>query len=173
MNLTRRAALAGAASTLAGCGFHPLYAPTSRGGLVSEELQAVYVAVMAERAGQLLRQALQRRFEGSGSGVQKRYELIGGLGISAEGIAIQQDTSTTRFRYIGNAPWTLRMLNIEQTTLTGGNARAMDGVNVNNQQYFALELEQAAAFRRIAENVADQITLDVASFLKKRAEAAA
>ena len=65
------------------------------------------------------------------------------------------------------------MLNVEQTTLTGGNARAMDGVNINNQQYFALELEQAAAFRRIAENVADQITLDVASFLKKRAEAAA
>ena len=46
---------------------------TSRGGMVTEELQAIYVAVMAERSGQLLRQALQRRFEGTGGGVAKKY----------------------------------------------------------------------------------------------------
>ena len=100
-------------------------------------------------------------------------ELTGGLGISAEGIAIQQDSSTTRFRYTGNAPWTLRLLNVEQTVLTSGNARVIDGVNVNDQEYFALELEQGAAFRRIANSAADQITFEVASFLKKRAAAAA
>ena len=173
MRLTRRAVLVGAASCLSGCGFHPLYGPMAGGGRVSDELQAIYVAVMAERSGQLLRQALQRRFEGTESGVAKKYELTGGLGIAAEGVAIQQDSSTTRMRFIGTAPWTLRMLNVEQTVLTSGNARAIDGLNVNDQQYFALELEQAAAVRRIADTVADQITLEVASFLRKRAEAAA
>jgi len=173
MRLTRRAALASAASTLSGCGFHPLYAPMARGGIVGDELKAVYVAVMGERTGQLLRQALQRRLEGTDAGVAKKYELTGGLGISGEGIAIQRDSSTTRFRYIGTAPWTLRMLSIEQTVLTSGNARAIDGVNINDQQFFALELEQGAAYRRIAETIADQITLEVASFLRKRAEAAA
>ena len=171
--MTRRAGLVGAMSALAGCGFRPLYAPMSRGGVVSEELQAIYVAVMAERSGQLLRQALQRRFEGSGSGVAKKYELYGGLSISAEAIAIQRDTSSTRVRLIGTANWGLRMLNVAQTSITTGTARSIDGYNVNNQEYFAAELEQGTAFRRIAESTADQITLDVASFLKKRAEAAA
>jgi len=173
MSVTRRAALIGAASALTGCGFRPLYAPMARGGMVSEELGAIYGAVMAERPGQLLRQALQRRFEGSETGVAKRYELYGGLSISAEAIAIQRDTSATRVRLIGNASWGLRMLDVAQTPLTNGSARAIDGYNVNNQQYFAAELEQGSASRRIAETTADQITLAVASFLKKRAEAAA
>ena len=173
MVLTRRASLIGAASALAGCGFHPLYAPTERGGYVGAELQAVYVAVMAERQGQLLRQALQRRFEGSGGGVAKKYELTGGLGISGEAIAIQRDTSSTRLRYIGTATWSLRELNLQQTVLTNGTARALDGYNINNQQYFAATLEGEAAQRRIAETCADQITLEVASFLKRRLAAQA
>lgn len=173
MTLRRRAVLTGAASGLAGCGFHPLYGPLTKGGTIGPELASIYVAVMAERPGQLLRQALQQRLEGAGSGIAKQYELTGGLAISAEAIGIQQDTSTTRVRINASAGWGLRKLDPQQTLLTSGTARATDGYNVNNQQYFAADLEQSATYRRLADTIADQITLEIAAFFRKRAEAVA
>jgi LPS-assembly lipoprotein len=170
--ITRRAGLIGLTAALGGCGFHPLYAPMAHGGLVGVELGSIYVAVMSERTGQLLRQALQRRFEIAGGGIAKRYELTGGLGVSGEAIAIQQDSSSTHSRLVGTANWNLHMLDLTQTPLTTGTARAVDGVDVSDQEYFAVEMESGTAFRRIAETCADQITLAVASFLRKRAEAA-
>lgn len=172
MLLTRRTAVLGAASTLAGCGFHPLYAPTSNGVSAGEELQAVYVDVMAERQGQLLRQALQRRFAGTDEGVAKKYELFGGLAISTEAIAIQRDTSSTYTRITGNASWGLRTMAVPPVPLTQGNSRVLDGINILDNQYFAADLETETVYRRIAETCADQITLQVATFLKRRAQAA-
>lgn len=169
MSPTRRLVVFGGALGLSGCGFRPLYGPISGGAQVRPELAAVYVAVMTERSGQLLRQALQRRFEGSGEeGVAKLYELTGGLAVLGQSQGIQSDTSATRVRLIGSCAWTLRTLGLKPVELATGNARAVDGYNVNNQQYFAADLEQASADRRIAESVADQITLDVASFFRRR-----
>lgn len=174
MILTRRSALIGALpgvmTALAGCGFHPLYAPTSNGVAVGKELQSIYVAVMAERTGQLLREALQRRFEGTGAGVAKKYELTGSLGIAAEAIGLQPDSSANRVRLTGNAPWTLKTLGPQETVLTQGNARAIDGVNINANELFGQQMESEVAQRRIAETIADQITLRVATFLRRRAE---
>ncbi len=171
MPLTRRAGLLGAATALSGCGFHPLYAPPSGGTATGAELQAVYIGIMPERSGQLLRQALQRRFEGTGDGIAKKYELTANLGISSEAIAIQRDSSATRVRMVGTAPWFLKMFSLDQKLLTQGSARILDGYNVNNQQYFAADLESETVVRRIAEAIADQITIQVASYLRRQAAA--
>jgi len=66
------AMLAGA--PLSGCGFQPVYMPTASGkaGVAQRELAAIHVALIPDRPGQVLRQALQSRFEMSGSGVQQR-----------------------------------------------------------------------------------------------------
>ena len=168
--LTRRAGLLGAASVVAGCGFHPLYAPVGAGGSAAGELRAIYVGVMGERDGQLLRQALQRRFAGTDEAVKKKYELVGGLGIAGESIGIQSDSSSTRIRLVGTGYWVLRDLSPAATVLKTGSARIVDGVNINDQQYFALDLESEAVHRRLAESIADQITLQVASFLRQRLE---
>ncbi len=133
------------------------------------ELAAVYVPVIPERSGQLLRQALQQRLEGSGGGGVKRYELIASNGISAEGIGIQTDTSATRVRLIGRSVWTLRLLDPAHTVLTTGASRVLDGYNVLNQQYFAADIEASSAYKRVAETLADQIVTRVAVFLKRRA----
>ncbi len=173
MSVTRRVLLLGAASGLSGCGFHPVYGPLAKGGAtVRPELAAIFVAVMAERQGQLLRQALQRRFEGTDASVAKRYELTGGLGIAIETLGIQQDSSATRVRVTGNSNWSLSTLGAKPAVIKTGFARALDGYNVNNQQYFASDLEQSAAIKRLAETIADQITLDLAVFFRTRAEAA-
>lgn len=173
MRWGRRALLLGAASSLAGCGFHPVYGPLAKGGAtVAPELAAIYVDVMLERAGQLLRQALEQRLQGTDAGVAKKYELSGYLNISGEAVGIQQDTSTTRLRLDGRTIWTLRQLDLKQTQVTTGSVHVVDGYDVSDQQYFGADLEQSAAFERIAESVADQITLDLALFFRKQAEAA-
>lgn len=169
--LPRRVVLAGAGALLGGCGFRPLYAP-GLGGAPSPaqaELATVYVALMPERSGQLFRQALQRRFEGAGSGAAKRYELTAALGLLPEGVAIQRDNSTTRIRIVGTTTWALRDLSPQRNLVTSGTARTLDGYNVINQQFFALEMENEAATRRVAEALADQVTLQLSSFFANRA----
>lgn len=173
--LGRRTALLGGAASVAGCGFRPLYAPASSGmaGPAAAELGAIYVPVLAERSGQLLRQALQQRFEGSGSGTAKKYELNAFLSIISEGQAIQSDSSSSRVRLVGAAPWTLRELSLERPILVQGNSRVLDGYNIINQQFFAATIENETATRRIASSLADQITLQVSSFFLQRARNAA
>jgi len=164
----------GTGAALAGCGFRPLYAPAASGqsGAASSEMAAIFVPVFAERSGQLLRQALQQRFEGVGTGVAKRYELTAFLVIAAEAIAIQRDSSSSRVRLTGSAPWELRELSLQRPVLAQGTSRVLDGYNVITQQFFAAELENETATRRIASAIADQITLQVGTFFMQQAAAA-
>lgn len=167
----RRLVLAGAAGLLAGCGFRPLYAPGAGGtpGVAATELAAIYVGLMPDRSGQLFRQALQQRFEGAGSGTAKRYELDAFLSLAPEAIGIQRDNSSTRVRLIGTAAWTVRDLSPDRTVVANGTARSVDGYNVLNQEFFALELENEAATRRVTSALADQVTVQLASFFANQA----
>ena len=172
--LGRRLVLLGAAGGLAGCGFHPLYAPVAGGvpGPAAAELAAVYVPVLPERNGQLIRQALQQRFEGTGTGVAKKYQLDVHDSVAGEGIAIQRDNSTTRIRLVGTASWVLRTLSLERTPLADGSARVLDGYNILNQQYFAADLEGQAANVRVTQALADQITIKLATYFQQHASKA-
>ncbi len=169
--LGRRLALLGAAGGLAGCGFHPLYAPATGGapGPAAAELAAVYVPVMPERTGQLIRQALQQRFDGTGTGVAKRYQLDVNYNVAGEGVAVQRDNSTTRVRLVGTASWVLLTLSLERKALAQGSARVLDGFNILNQQYFAADLESQAATVRVAQALADQITLKLGVYFQQAA----
>ena len=172
--LGRRAVLLGGGAALAGCGFRPLYAPAGSGlaDPASADMAAIFVPPFAERSGQLLRQALQQRFEGAGTGTAKKYELTAFISISSDAIAIQRDSSSSRVRLVGSAPWMLRELSLERPVLTQGSSRVLDGYNIINQQYFAADLENETATRRVASALADQIALQVGSFFLYRAQAA-
>ncbi|MEJ0049391.1 MAG: hypothetical protein WDN04_27270 [Rhodospirillales bacterium] len=89
---------------LGSCGFHPLYAPS---GTTNAALSGVYVDVIGNRNGQLLRQALQERLDGTGDGT-KKYQLSVTYTVHTEGLGIQSDNSSNRTRIIGSAAWTLR-----------------------------------------------------------------
>jgi LPS-assembly lipoprotein len=166
--------LAGLGWLLAGCGFSPLYArgESGRPSPVVRELGAVSVDVIGERPGQLLRQALQQRLEGDGSSTSRRYALSVSYGISGEGIGVRQDTIVTRLRLIGRASWALRAEDPAQTVLTRDQAQAVDDVNIFNEQYFALDLENEAAQRRIAETIADHIVSQLAAYFRRRSNIA-
>jgi LPS-assembly lipoprotein len=156
---------------LAGCGFQPVYMRTAAGnaGAAQRELAAIDVAIIPDRPGQLLRQALQDRFEGAGSAAAQRYELRVGFGIAGDAIAIRPDSNPTRIREIGTASWTLVAQDPARSTVTSGTARAVDGYNLIDAQYFASDLENGVVQRRLAEALADQITLQLAAYFRQHA----
>ena len=153
--LTRRTLLLGSLAALAGCGFHPLYAPGSQ---QDADLGAIFVDIIPNRNGQLLREALQAKLEGSDNAVAKRFVLGVAYGERATGIGIQSDNSSTRTRVNGDATWSLRDVGSGTPQITGGIVRALDGFNVIDEQYFYSDLSQDAVEHRLADNLADQIT---------------
>ncbi len=165
--LARRAALFGLGGALSGCGFRPVYAPRSdQPGGSQSQLATIRVAPMGDRGGQLLRQELQARFD-HGEALAKRYELVAAFGLSAEVIGIQTDTSATRLRYIGTANWSLKTVGTPAVVLTSGSVRSLDGVNILDQQYFESDLAGETVTRRLASNLADQVTLQVAAYFSR------
>jgi LPS-assembly lipoprotein len=162
--------LATLAALLSGCGFQPVYMPTASGkaGVAQRELASVYVEIIPDRPGQVLRQALQERF-GNDSGTPSAFDLTVSFGISGEGIAIENDTIATRLRLVGTARWTLIDHDTKRTVLASGTARAMDDVNIFDSQYFASDLEVEAEQKRIAENVATQISTRLAIWFRQQA----
>ena len=179
-SLTRRGLLGAlglglVSAGLAGCGFRPVYAPSANGaaGPAQSELAAIYVGLIADRPGQLLRQALQSRFERDASGMARRYDLTVGFEIDGDGIAVQKNNIATRIRLTGRADFTLRAQDATRAVLFSGNARATDNINVFQEQYFAADLNTEAARQRIAEAVADQITIQLAAYFNRKAAGAA
>jgi LPS-assembly lipoprotein len=170
--MRRRQLLVWAVGTsLSGCGFRPVYMPTASGsaGVAQRELAAIHVDTIPDRPGQLLRQALQQRFQMSDNDTASQYDLSVSFGISGEGIAVQPNSIPTRIRNIGTANWTLIALDPGRTHLTSGTARAVNGVNLFDTQYFAADLETETVTRQIANQVADQITVQLATYFRKRA----
>lgn len=150
---------------LTGCGFQPVY--TSRGsaaGAAETGLAEVEVLLIPERNGQLLRQALQTRFERGGNGIARRYDLAVALGISGEAIAIQRDSTSSRVRIIGSANWTLYSQGPTRQQVTKGYARDVEGYDIIDQQYFAADLQSEAVQRRMMDALAEQVTLQLASW---------
>ena len=84
-------------------------------------------------------------------------------------MAIQPDRSVTRIRLAGAATWTLTAQNVQRSTLTSGSARTIDGYNILDEQIFAADMENEMVQQRIAEAIADQITLQLAAYFNKHA----
>lgn len=159
-----------AVAGLGGCGWEPVYggAGGTSAGPAQAGLAATSVALIPERSGQLLRQALQARFDVGGAGLGQRYELaVNSFGISADTIGIQRDNTTSRVRLVGTASWSLVALGPQRRTLTSGVTREVDGYNVIDQQYFASDQANESVQRRMASAIADQITLRVAMYFRR------
>ena len=167
-NLARRGLLMAAVAAVAGCGFRPVYAVRGETSPARHALGLIDVALLPDRAGQLLRQALQQRLTNPGEASAKRYELSVVYGITSDSIGVQQDSTISRIRQTGTANWFLKMLDPGNTLVTSGTARALDGLNVIDQQYFEADLASEAAQRRIADAIATQITLQLGSYFARR-----
>lgn len=161
------AALLGAAG-VCGCGFRPLYSDSGgASGDSDARLAAIYVTNIPDRTGQVLRQALQQRLEGSGSDVPKRFELAVAFSLSEDAVSYLPDTATTRIRDVGRASWTLHSVAADPKLITSGNARSLDGSDMADGQFFFSDMATGAAQQRIAEAIADQITEQLARYFRQ------
>ncbi len=155
---------------LAGCGFEPLYA---RGPGGPADLPSIYVNNIGGRYGQQLREALQEDLQNPASGTSALYQLDVAPSLSASGIAVQPDNSTTFTREVGTANWTLRTVGIAPVILANSSARTVDGFDNIDQQYFQSTMSGETTQTRLAANLADEITLQLAAWFKRHDEARA
>ncbi len=162
--IARRTALLGLAGLAAGCGFHPLY---QQGTTQQAALAAIYVNIIPNRYGQLLRQALQARLEGADGGNAKQYTLTVGLSESVQALDVQNDNSTTRNRAIGTAVWSLHAVDKGSAQIAGGTVRSVDGYNIIDEQFFYADMEQDQAEHRLTDALADQIVTGLALYFAK------
>jgi len=154
---------------LGGCGFHPLYARNANGdvGPVQTELAAISVGIIPDRPGQLLRQALQERFQLGADGVARRYDLSVSYGIRGDALAIRPDNASTYTRLIANANWLLRAQDPQTTLLARGSASASDNYNIFDTQYFNADLNNEAAQARLAQAIADRMFLQISAYFDR------
>ena len=112
--------------------------PTASGnaGVAQRELAAIQVDLIPDRPGQVLRQALQDRFERDGSGVAHLYDLSVGFSVSGEGIAIQPDSSVDPHPHDRQRQLDPGRTGSGRTKLSSGYAKAVDGFNLIDTQYF-------------------------------------
>jgi hypothetical protein len=161
--MNRRAALLlGLGSGLTGCGFQPVYMPASSkdpgpaAGLAEIEVKPIY-----ERPGQILRDALLADLR-SEPGTPRRYDLQVSFWISGNAEGILDFTQATRVQLIGNANWTLMSRDSKPVKLTEGSDRLIDGFDIFDSQYFAVDLDNEKVQRRLAQAMAERITLRLA-----------
>jgi len=147
--------------TLGGCGFAPLYGGDA-GADVSARLEQVKIDRIPERTGQLLQESLEAQMQRDGAPVSQLYLLSVDYNINVQGIGIQQDTSSTRNRYVATATWTLVPIGRPNKVLVKGSATTEDAENVIDNQYFATELEQNTVNQQLADEIAGQIAGEVA-----------
>ncbi len=148
---------------VAGCGFHPLYGS----GSVSADahMPDIFVAnIVAGRPGQLLRQALQQRLAGSSEASPQGYTLRVSLALNDEAIGIHGDNTSARTRIIGRANWALSSVAASPVSLASGSAITVDGFNVIETQYFESIMATDTTNERVADNLADSIRTQLATW---------
>jgi LPS-assembly lipoprotein len=167
MRTRRIALLLGVGGVLAGCGFHPVYGPAPDAGPgVAEGLATVDVKPIGERPGQILREALLGRLR-TEPGTPRHFDLQVSFWISGEGQGVLNFTQPTRIRLVGTANWQLFGHDAKHTQLIGGTDRLVDGIDIFDSQYFAMDLDNEHVQRRLAEAMAERITLRLAMYFRQ------
>jgi LPS-assembly lipoprotein len=150
---------------LGACGFTPLYGQ-SGDTTVATKLDTIDVQNIPERTGQMLRLALQTQLHAAGAPTEQLYSLSVSYGLGAAAVGEQQDSSYTRERFNGTANWTLSPIGTPTKPLAHGVVTTEDALNIIDQQYFALQLETTTVDQQVADQLAAQITSQVAAYFK-------
>lgn len=165
--LTSFVGLLGLGLLISGCGFKPVYRNTQTLA-INQELKKIYIPTMGGRYGQQMRQYLQQNMASDGPENPKTYILDVSPGLSEEAIDIHRDNSSGRTRVLGNAHWTLKTVSTEPVVLAQGDVQTVDGYNVSYEQYFAQMLNDETVQGRVAKQLADDVTQQVAMWFETR-----
>jgi LPS-assembly lipoprotein len=164
----KRVAILASLAGLAACGFTPLYGDSGSAAdaTVQQKMGEVSVGIIPDRTGQLLRQSLQDQLQVAGAPTQELYLLSVSYNIINESIGVQEDTSSTRQRFIATASWELSPIGNPKHPLTKGGASTENALNIIDQQYFQITLETNTINQQLANEIAAQISAQVAAYFK-------
>lgn len=162
--------LAPLAAMLAGCGFHPLYAPKSARDS-DPDLAAINVLPISDRPGQILALALREDLNPHGVSVPKRWDLQTGLRVTRTDLGIQRNATATTSE--------ITVYAIFQINDQGGHvvysstSSAVGSFDLVNDAY-ATQVAADSARDRAIRQVADEMVLRLAIFVRdQRTKAAA
>lgn len=168
--LSLRIALLAAAALLAvsGCGYRPVYG--EQGAVAGDGARAylgsVKIAGIADRRGQLLRNYLLDRMNPQGEPAAPRYVLSVNTIESTRVTDSRPDGTATRADIILNARFNLRDAASDAVVFVE-RSEAVATYNLLTARFGSVASEDEAR-RRAAEQLADQIALQVALFLNRR-----
>src|SRR5436190_23001049 len=145
---------------LAGCGFHPMYAP----GL-APQLATIYVEPMADRDGYELRNSLIDLLRSDGVQTGKRYRLTVRLNQTSRGVALQNDATITRYNDTLDASYVLT--DMAGDTVTSGSQTSLSAYNVSDSPYSTLSAQRDSS-KRAAQDIAQRIQTDLAAYFRQR-----
>lgn len=147
---------------LNGCGFHPLYAPSSRAEF-EPELAAIRVEAIPDRLGQILAISLRDSFNPSGDRVSARYGLRIALTTTRQDVGIRSDGTASRAEIDTTATFTLTELGSNRILLTSS-ARTVSGFDILTDDYATIVAEKDAKERSM-HDLSDEIHTRLALFL--------
>jgi LPS-assembly lipoprotein len=156
-------------TALGGCALTPVYQGGTR-GTAATALSRIAVAPIPDRAGFLLRNALQDRLGNPGGTAAYRLEIE--LDDAIEGFGIRGDDSITRERRTLRARYRLVSADGARTYLDA-TARADSGVDVVRSSDLAVVAAENTALERLTTELAAQIVAKVAVLAKNTPELSA
>ncbi|HVA14025.1 MAG TPA: LPS assembly lipoprotein LptE [Stellaceae bacterium] len=161
---TRRAAwLVPLALAVAGCGFHPLYAPSGPRDW-DPDLAAISVTRIPDRAGQILELALRENLNPGGIVVTPRWSLATTLTVTRVDLGIQRNATATTSEVTINATFTLAKAGTGALVYSSA-SRAVGDFDLISDAYATQVAADGARDRAIRE-VADEMTLRLALFVR-------
>lgn len=147
---------------LGGCGLRPLYGGGTA-SLASRTLSEIAVAPIPDRAGYLVRQAIQARLGEPAASARFRLEIELDDGI--EGFGIRGDDSITRERRTLRARYRLVSTDGSRTYLDA-TARSDAGIDVVRSSDYAVVAAESSALERLSTELAQQIAARVALLVR-------
>ena len=152
---------------LGGCGFHPLYGGANGG--MKKTLSTIYVEPVRDRIGFELRNTMIDLLDGPGEASGAAYRLTLALDETAQGIALQNDATITR--YTDTLTVTYELNDMAGHVVTKGTETGFSAYNVlpssANANYGTLAAQHDADGRAAAD-IAERIRLDLNVFFAKQ-----
>lgn len=153
------------ASALGGCGYRPLYASGARGG-VAGDLAAVKIGLIPNRTGQQLRNFLLDRMNPRGEPGQPLYKLEIAIIPSRQELGVRRDDTSSRANFILDGKYRLLDAN-NGRTLFDAESQRVASYNISDDDFSTISAA-AAARRRVARELADEIVIRVSIYFNRR-----
>lgn len=169
----RRGLLLSATLTLAGCGFHPLYAHHSQSSF-DADLASIRVNTIPNRQGQLLAIALRDGLNPRGARVETRYTLDVELSAERQDIGLRPDGTASRSQITMTAKFALKDAKAaaDKPALLQGSTHSISSFDVLSDNY-ATVVAQHSAEERTVHDIGDDILMRLELYVSKHRAAPA